>query len=120
MTLYELQYASACRVLTSAASYTNGNGTSLPGLRITDNVGSATNENTSGYIYIYNALSGQRNTTITYHATFMTNGGAAGVEYGIGVHPTARFDNGLRFHPDINGSSTFTGGAFTLYGIRSF
>ena len=113
-------YHTAGRVLTSAASYTNGSGTSLPGLRITDNVGSATNENTSGYIYIYNALSGQRNTTITYHATFMTNGGVPGVEYGIGVHPTARFDNGLRFHPDINGSSTFTGGAFSLYGIRSF
>ena len=41
-------------------------------------------------------------------------------EFGGGAHPLARFDNGLRFHPDINGSSTFTGGSFTLYGIRNY
>ena len=52
--------------------------------------------------------------------TVVNLSGVAGFEFGGGAHPLARFDNGLRFHPDINGSSTFTGGSFSLYGIRSF
>ena len=101
-------------------TFTEARSTSLPGLRITDNIGSATNENTSGYIYIYNALDSTKFTSINYHSCFQTLNTVHGSEFGGGAHPTARFDNGLRFHPDINGSSTFTGGTFSLYGIRSF
>ena len=101
-------------------TFTEARSTSLPGLRITDNIGSATNENANGYIYIYNALDSTRFTSLNYHSSFVNLSGVAGFEFGGGAHPTARFDNGLRFHPDINGSSTFTGGSFSLYGIRSF
>jgi len=99
-------------------TFTEARSTSLPGLRITDNIGSATNENANGYIYIYNALDSTRFTSLNYHSSFVNLSGVAGFEFGGGAHPLARFDNGLRFHPDINGSSTFTGGSFSLYGIR--
>ena len=113
-------YQAAGQAMEVDGTFTEARSTSLPGLRITDNIGSATNENANGYIYIYNALDTTKYTFITYHATFVNLSGVAGFEFGSGVHPLARFDNGLRFHPDINGSSTFTGGTFSLYGIRSF
>tara|TARA_A100000172_G_scaffold77601_1_gene62191 strand:- start:602 stop:1240 length:639 start_codon:yes stop_codon:yes gene_type:complete len=113
-------YHAAASVMETDGTFTATKSTSLPGLRITDNIGSATNENANGYIHIYNALDSQKFTNITYHSTFVNSSGVAGFEFGSGVHPLSRFDNGLRFHPDINGSSTFTGGSFSLYGIRNY
>jgi hypothetical protein len=113
-------YHAAASVMEADGTFTATKSTSLPGLRITDNIGSSTNENANGYIYIYNSLSSVKFTNITYHSTFVNSSGVPGWEFGSGVHPLARFDNGLRFHPDINGSSTFTGGSFSLYGIRNY
>lgn len=113
-------YHSAASVMEADGTFTATKSTSLPGLRITDNIGSSTNENANGYIYIYNSLSHRKFTNISYHSTFVNSSGVPGWEFGSGVHPLARFDNGLRFHPDINGSSTFTGGSFSLYGIRNY
>tara|TARA_E500000318_G_scaffold56599_1_gene52662 strand:+ start:61 stop:699 length:639 start_codon:yes stop_codon:yes gene_type:complete len=114
------QYHAAGESMQAGGTFAEANGTSLPGLRITDNIGSATNEVTSGYIYIYNALDATKYTTLNYHSCFQTLNTVHGSEFGGGMLPEARFDNGLRFHPDINGSSTFTGGSFSLYGIRDF
>ena len=113
-------YQAAASVGEADGTHTPVASTSLPGLRITDNIGSGTNENANGYIYIYNSLNSNKYTFITYQSTFVNSSGVPGYEFGSGTHPLVRFDNGLRFHPDINGSSTFTGGTFSLYGIRSF
>ena len=113
-------YHAAASVGEADGTHTPTASTSLPGLRITDNIGSATNENANGYIYIYNCLDAIKYTFITYHSTFVNSAGVPGYEFGSGTHPFTRFDNGLRFHPDINGSSTFTGGSFSLYGIRNY
>ena len=75
-------------------TFTEARSTSLPGLRITDNIGSATNENANGYIHIYNSLSHRKFTNISYHSTFVNSSGVPGFEFGSGVHPLARFDNG--------------------------
>ena len=95
-------------------------GTSYPALRLTDNIGNATNECANGYVYIYNNLDSTKYSFITFHGLFQTNSNVAGCEFGGGVLPTARFDNGLRLHPDQNGSSNFTGGNFSLYGIKEY
>ena len=52
-------------------TFTEARSTSLPGLRITDNIGSATNENANGYIYIY----------IVSGSILYIDGGIARVEY---------------------------------------
>lgn len=105
------------------ASYYNGTfndvkGTSYPALRLTDNVGNGTNEVVNGYFYIYDALDSQKYSYISYHGNFQSNSNVTGTEFGVGCLPETRYDNGLRFHPDQNGSSNFTGGIFSLYGVR--
>ena len=82
-------------------------------------------EKTADFIYqfiqnIYNNLDSTKYSFITYHGLFQTNSNVAGSEFGSGVLPTTRFDNGLRLHPDQNGSSNFTGGNFSLYGIKEY
>ena len=93
-------------------------GTSYPAMRITDNVGSATNEVANSIIYVHNALDDTKYTHINYHGLFQSEANTQGSEFGSGCLPEARMDNGFRFHPDQNGSTNFTGGIFSLYGVR--
>ena len=104
----------------SNGTFNEVKGTSYPALRLTDNIGNATNECANSYVYIYNNLDSTKYSFITYHALFQTNSNVQGSEFGSGVLPTTRFDNGLRLHPDQNGSSNFTGGNFSLYGIKEY
>ena len=102
----------------SNGTFSDVKGTSYPALRLTDNVGNGTNEVANSILYIYNALDSTKYTHITYHGLFQSNSNVQGSEFGGGCLPETRYDNGLRFHPDQNGSSTFTGGDFSLYGIE--
>ena len=104
----------------SNGSFNEIKGTSYPALRLTDNIGNATNECANSYVYIYNNLDSTKYSFITYHGLFQSNSNVQGSEFGSGVLPTTRFDNGLRLHPDQNGSSNFTGGNFSLYGIKEY
>ena len=102
----------------SNGTFNDVKGTSYPALRLTDNVGAGTNEVANTIFYIYNALDSTKYSHITYHGLFQSNSNVMGSEFGSGCLPETRMDNGLRFHPDQNGSTTFTGGNFSLYGIE--
>jgi len=104
----------------STGTFNQVRGTSYPALRLTDNIGNGTNECANGYVYIYNNLDSSKYSFITYNGLFQTNSNVPGSEFGSGLLPTTRFDNGLRLHPDQNGSSNFTGGNFSLYGIKEY
>ena len=111
-------YQVASVVTKSNGTFTDVKGTSYPAMRVTDNCGSDTNEVVNGYFYIYDALDSQKYSYISYHGLFQSEANVQGSEFGVGCLPEERYDNGLRFHPDQNGSTNFTGGIFSLYGVR--
>jgi len=99
----------------STGAFFDNRSTSYAGLRLNGNQGTASNENSNGYIYFYN-LGSSKYSFITFHNMSWTRTPEAEFWFGAGVQPTAQAVNAIRLTPDLSTNlDTITA---SLYGIK--
>ena len=86
--------------------------TSSDNLPTIKNTGTAGNEQSNGYTYIYNAGNSSKYTFNTYHSTAISDSGTYNSWFGSGVMPQASTVDGFRLF-----SSGNITGTISLYGI---
>ena len=87
--------------------------TSTSSVPIAKNSGTAGNETSSGYSYIYNAGDSTKYTFNTYHSSAISNSGTYNAWFGSGVMTQASTVDGFRLFGGANARATVS-----LYGIR--
>ena len=100
----------------STGSFFDNRSTSYAGIRINGNQGTASNENSNGYIYFYNLGDSSKYSFVTSHNMSWTRTPEAEFWFGSGVQPTAQTVNAIRLTPDLSTNlDTITA---SLYGIK--
>ena len=93
--------------------FSEGKSTSATDLPTIKNTGTAGNEQSNGYTYIYNAGDSLKYTFNTYHSTAISNSGSYNSWFGGGVLPQASTVDGFRLF-----SSGNITGTIKLYGVK--
>jgi len=100
----------------STGAFFDNRSTSYAGIRVNGNQGTASNENSNGYIYFYNLGDSSKYSFITFHNMSWTRTPEAEFWFGGGVQPTAQTVNAIRLTPDLSTNlDTITA---SLYGIK--
>ena len=79
-------------------------------------MGSGTNENHNGYIYMYNFLDSAKYSYLTYHTMGYDLSGNAEFHFGSAGKESAEYNDAIQFKD--SGGSGVQSGVFSLYGIR--
>ena len=100
----------------STGAFFDNRSTSYAGIRINGNQGTASNENSNGYIYFYNLGDSSKYSFVTSHNMSWTRTPEAEFWFGGGVDPNAQTVNAIRLTPDLSTNlDTITA---SLYGIK--
>jgi len=100
----------------STGAFFDNRSTSYAGIRINGNQGTASNENSNGYIYFYNLGDSSKNSFVTSHNMSWTRTPEAEFWFGGGVDPNAQTVNAIRLTPDL--STNLDTVIASLYGIK--
>ena len=101
----------------STGSFFDNNSTSFAGIRVNGNQGTASNENSNGYIYFYNLGDSSKHSFVTSHNMSWTRTPEAEFWLGGGVDPNAQTVNAIRLVGNTGNIDTVIA---SLYGIKEY
>ena len=101
----------------STGSFFENRSTSYAGIRVNGNQGTASNENSNGYIYFYNLGDSSKYSFVTSHNMSWTRTPEAEFWFGSGAQPTAQTVNAIRLVGNTGNIDTVIA---SLYGIKEY